>query len=454
MNISIFGLGYVGCVSLGCLAQNGHQVIGVDINKNKVDLINSGKPTIIEAEIDRIISEQHSAGNISATTEAAQAVLQSEISIIAVGTPSTEKGHLNLQYIFNVAERIGTALKQKDDFHIIALRSTVMPGSCDKIADILQKFSGKKRNEGFAVVDNPEFLREGTAVKDYYHPPLTLIGSDNKEAAAKVAKLYEQLPAEIIITELKVAEIMKYVNNTYHALKISFGNEIGNISSELGIDSHEVMSIFCKDKQLNISPYYFKPGFAYGGSCLPKDLKGLQTLAHDLYVDVPVIDSIDKTNENQIARATKMIHKYWNKKLGFLGLSFKEGTDDLRNSPAVKIIESLLGKGADITIYDKNVNTTMLTGTNRDYVDARIPHLSKLLNPDLDQVIAESDVLIVNTKEKEFIEKLKLVQDKVIIDFVRLGDDFLYLKNYKGINWGNHTDGGAYISNEDTVILK
>ena len=452
MNISIFGLGYVGCVSLGCLAQNGHKVIGVDVNQNKVNLINSGKPTIIEAEIDRIISEQHASGNISATTAAAEAVFASEISIIAVGTPSTEKGHLNLQYIFNVAEHIGKTLQQKDGFHIVALRSTVMPGTCDKIADILQKFSGKKRNESFAVVDNPEFLREGTAVKDYYNPPLTLIGSDNKAAAAKVAKLYEQLPAEIIITDLKVAEIMKYVNNTYHALKISFGNEIGNICSELGIDSHEVMSIFCKDKQLNISSYYFKPGFAYGGSCLPKDLKGLQTLAHDLYVDVPVIDSIDKTNDNQIARATKMIHKYWNKKLGFLGLSFKEGTDDLRNSPSVRVIETLLGKGADIIIYDKNVNTTMLTGTNKDYIDARIPHLSKLLSPDLDCVIENSDVLIVNTKEKEFIEKLKSVKDKVIIDFVRLGDEFLKLPDYVGINWGKNLDDGAYISNEDTVI--
>ena len=454
MNISIFGLGYVGCVSLGCLAQNGHRVIGVDVNQNKVDLINSGKPTIIEAEIDKIISEQHVAGKISATTVASEAVLQSEISIIAVGTPSTEKGHLNLQYIFNVAERIGKALQEKEEFHIVALRSTVMPGTCDKIADILQKFSGKKRNEGFAVVDNPEFLREGTAVLDYYNPPLTLIGSDNKQAAEKVAKLYEQLPAEIIISDLKVAEIMKYVNNTFHALKISFGNEIGNICSELGIDSHEVMNIFCKDKQLNISPYYFKPGFAYGGSCLPKDLKGLQTLAHDLYVDVPVIDSIDKTNDNQIARATKMIHKYWNKKLGFLGLSFKEGTDDLRNSPAVRVIESLLGKGADITIYDKNVNTTMLTGTNKDYIDARIPHLSKLLSSDLDDVIKNSDVLIVNTREKEFVEKLKPVRDKIIIDFVRLGDDFLNLKNYTGINWGRNLDAGTYISSEDTVLAK
>lgn len=452
MNISIFGLGYVGCVSLGCLAQNGHTVVGVDVNQNKIDLINSGKPTIIEADIDRIIGEQFELGRISATSDSIQAVLDSEISIIAVGTPSSEKGHLNLQYIFNVASNIGEAISQKSSFHIVALRSTVMPGTCDKIADIIEKTSGKKRNVSFAVVDNPEFLREGTAVKDYYNPPLTLIGSDNIEAANKMAELYVDLPGEIVISDLKVAEIMKYVNNTYHALKISFANEVGNICSELDIDSHEVMNIFCKDKQLNISPYYFKPGFAYGGSCLPKDLKGLQTLAHDLYVDTPVIHSIDKTNEIQIARATKMLYRYWNKKLGFLGLSFKAGTDDLRNSPAVRVIESLLGKGSDVKIFDRNVNATMLTGTNKDYVDARIPHLSKLLIEDLDELVESSDVLIVNTKEREFVDKLTSVKGKIIIDFVRLGDEFLEYENYSGINWGKKANSGKYISSEDTVI--
>jgi len=303
MKISIFGLGYVGCVSLGCLAKNGHHVIGVDTNQAKVDQINSGRATIIEKDVDKIIAEQRMAGRISATTDNMLAVKGSDISIIAVGTPSTDKGHLNLQYIFKVAENIGEALKHKNTFHIIAIRSTIMPGTCDKFAEIVEYNSGKKRNEDFALVDNPEFLREGTAVKDYYNPPLTLIGSDNVKAAEKVAELYRQLPAEIIITDLKIAEIMKYINNTYHALKISFSNEIGNICSELGIDSHEVMDIFCKDKQLNISPYYFKPGFAYGGSCLPKDLKGLQTLAHDLYIDVPVIDGISKTSDSACYQA-------------------------------------------------------------------------------------------------------------------------------------------------------
>jgi GDP-mannose 6-dehydrogenase len=435
MNISIFGLGYVGCVSLGCLAKNGHNVIGVDISQVKVDQINSGHATIIEKDIDRIMCEQKAAGRIIATTETHIAVTGSDISIVAVGTPSTDKGHLNLQHIFQVADNIGEALKLKNTFHIIAVRSTIMPGACDKFAGIVAKVSGKKRNVDFAIVDNPEFLREGTAVSDYFNPPLTLIGSDNKDAAEKVADLYRQLPGEIIITSLKVAEIMKYINNTFHALKISFSNEVGNICSEVGIDSHEVMDIFCKDKQLNISTYYFKPGFAYGGSCLPKDLKGLQTLAHDLYIDVPVIDSIHKANDLQIQRAIKLIYKYWDKKLGFLGLSFKAGTDDLRNSPAVSVIEALLGKGCDLAIYDKNINLAVLTGKNKEYINSRIPHLSNLLTNDPVKLIKDCDVIIINTKEPEFLKLIENFYDKTIIDFVRLDESLLSKKNYIGINW-------------------
>jgi len=435
MKISIFGLGYVGCVSLGCLAKNGHYVIGVDTNPTKVEQINSGRATIIEKDVDTIIAEQRLSGHISATTDIQLAIKGSDISIIAVGTPSTDKGHLNLQYIFKVAENIGEALQHKDSFHIIAIRSTIMPGTCDKFAAIVESISGKKRNEDFAIVDNPEFLREGTAVLDYYNPPLTLIGSDNLKAAEKIAELYRQLPGEILITDLKIAEIMKYINNSYHALKISFGNEIGNICSELGIDSHKVMDIFCKDKQLNISPYYFKPGFAYGGSCLPKDLKGLQTLAHDLYIDVPVIDGINKTNDLQIQRAIKLIYKYWDKKLGFLGLSFKAGTDDLRNSPTVSIIEALLGKGCDIVIYDKNINIAMLTGTNKEYIDSRIPHLSSLLVSDPSELINNCDIIVINTKEPEFVKLVSDLDNKIIIDFVRLNEAIISKSNYIGINW-------------------
>lgn len=436
MNISIFGLGYVGCVSLGCLARNGHSVIGVDVSETKVKQINSGLPTIIEKDIDIIIQEEHIKGRISATTDYKEAILKTDISIIAVGTPSSQTGHLNLSYIFKVAENFGNVLKDKKEFHVIAIRSTVLPGTSAKFAEIVEQHSGKKRNVDFAMVSNPEFLREGTAVYDYYHPPITLLGSEHPVAAEKCASLYRQLPAEVIITDVKVAELMKYVNNTFHAMKVSFANEIGNICSALEIDSHKVMEIFCSDKELNISPYYFKPGFAFGGSCLPKDLKGLQTLAHDHYVKTPLIESIDKTNDLQVTRAVEIIQQTKKRKLGFLGLSFKAGTDDLRNSPAVTLIETLLGKGYDIAIYDKNVHLSKLTGTNKEYIDTHIPHLSRLMKSQINELLADAEVIIVNNREKEYIDTLlELETGQPIIDMVRLPDPIRQKKNYKGINW-------------------
>jgi GDP-mannose 6-dehydrogenase len=435
MNISIFGLGYVGCVSLGCLAKNGHRVTGVDVNQIKIDQINMGKPTIIEKDIDVIIREQHQNKRISATSDYIKAILETELSIIAVGTPSTPQGHLNLSYIFKVAGNIGEVLKNKNDFHIIAIRSTIMPGTCEKFAEIIEKTSGKKKDIDFAVLANPEFLREGSAVHDYFNPPVTFIGGSHKKAADKLAGLYKDLPGETIITDIKVVEIMKYINNTFHALKISFANEIGNICKALGIDSHKVMDLFVKDKQLNISPYYFKPGFAYGGSCLPKDLKGLQTLAHDHYIKAPVIENIDKTNSLQIERVIEYLSSFKNKKLGFLGLSFKAGTDDLRNSPAVTVIESMLGKGFSISIYDKNVSISDLTGTNKEYINEHIPHLTKLMLDDIQQLISDSDVIIVSTKEKEFIHVLQTINEKQIVDLVHLGDEIKAKPNYYGINW-------------------
>lgn len=436
MNISIFGLGYVGCVSLGCLARNGHNIIGVDVSETKVRQINNGLPTIIEKDIDIIIQEEHLKGSISATTDFEKAVRDTEISIVAVGTPSTANGHLNLNYIFKVVENIGEAIKNKSNFHIVAIRSTVLPGTAKKCADLIEEISGKKRDVDFSVVSNPEFLREGTAVQDYFNPPLTLIGSSNPAAAEKIASLYNQLPAKVIITDIEVAEIMKYVNNTFHALKISFANEVGNICSALKIDSHKVMEIFCMDQVLNISPYYLKPGFAYGGSCLPKDLKGLQTLAHDHYVDVPLIQSIDKTNQIQINRAIDKIIESGKSKLAFLGLSFKQGTDDLRNSPAVSVIETIIGKGYEVDIYDKNVQLSKLTGTNKEYIDRHIPHLSKLLVTDLNKLIDEAEIIVINNREKEYVDALlETESNAIIIDMVRLPEPIRKRKGYVGINW-------------------
>lgn len=437
MNISIFGLGYVGCVGAACLAKLGHHVIGNDVSENKVKLINQGKPTIIEVEIDDLIKEGHDKGLIEATMDYHYAVHNSEVSFIVVGTPSSKEGHLNLNYIYGVAKQIGEAMKDKNDFHIVAIRSTVLPGTNQKVGEIIAEASGKERGRDFTVVSNPEFLREGTSVQDYMNPPLTLIGTDSEVAEAKFREIYKNIPGEFICTDIKVAEMMKYVNNSFHALKIVFGNEVGNICKALDIDSHKVMEIFCKDKQLNISPYYFKPGFAYGGSCLPKDSKALRTLAHDLYVDVPVLNAIDPSNENQKKIAVDIIESKGRRKVGILGLSFKAGTDDLRNSPIVDVAETLYGKGYDIHIYDKNVKVSQLTGTNADFIAAKLPHLHQIITDDLDAVCNECDVLVITNKEKEFAEVPVKYPHKCIVDLVRQFRDLDYDGNYEGISWGN-----------------
>lgn len=443
MNISIFGLGYVGCVGAACLAKLGHKVVGVDVNENKVRLMNEGKPTIIEEGIAELCQEAHDKGLMSATTVAAEGIAQTEVSFIVVGTPSSPEGHLNLNYIYTVAGRIGRALKEKKErgeltyLHLVAIRSTVLPGTNKKVGEIIEQEGGLKRGEDFTVVSNPEFLREGTSVEDYFNPPLTLVGTDSEYAEKVFREMYKDINAEFICTDIKVAEMMKYVNNTYHALKIVFGNEVGNICKGLDIDSHKVMEIFCKDKQLNISPYYFKPGFAYGGSCLPKDMKALKTLAHDQYIDVPVIESIFQSNENQKKRAVQIIMNQGQRKVGILGLSFKAGTDDLRCSPIVDVVEHLLGKGFEIRIYDKNVKVSELTGTNKDFIMAKIPHLQHFVTADLDEVCRESDVLVVTNKEKEFADVLKKYPGKTIIDLVRQWKEVDYDGKYEGISWGD-----------------
>lgn len=437
MDISMFGLGYVGCVGAACLAKLGHHVIGNDISENKVSLLNQGKPTIIEADIDTLCKEGHKKGLIEATMDYHYAVHNSEISFIVVGTPSSKEGHLNLNYIYDVARQIGKAMTDKADFHIISIRSTVLPGTNEKVGKIIEEASGKSRGKDFTVVSNPEFLREGTAVQDYMTPPLTLIGTDSEMAEAKFRELYKDIPGEFISTDIKVAEIIKYVDNTYHGLKIVFANEVGNICKALGIDSHKVMDIFCKDKQLNISSYYFKPGFAYGGSCLPKDSKALRTLAHDLYVDVPVINAINPSNEQQKKNALEIIESKGKKKVGILGLSFKAGTDDLRCSPMVDVAESLLGKGYEICIYDKNVRISQLTGTNADFIAAKLPHLHEIITDDLDKVCSECDVLVVTNKEKEFENVPEKYPHKVIVDLVRQYKELDYEGNYEGISWAN-----------------
>ena len=434
MKISIFGLGYVGCVSIACLAENGHHVMGVDVMPHKNDLINSGKATIIEKDIDALIENNWKAGRISSTLDFQEAVRETEVSIICVGTPSDVNGHLNLNAIYETAAQIGKALKNKNEFHIAVIRSTVLPGTNQKVGEIIAENSGKKRNKDFAVISNPEFLREGSAVKDYYNPPVTVIGTENEFAAERMIEMYKGINAPIEQTSIEIAELIKYVNNSFHALKVSFANEVGNICKKMNIDSHKLMNLFCMDKQLNLSSYYLKPGFAFGGSCLPKDLKAFNTMAHDFYLESPVLSSILDSNQNQKNQAMKMVLDQNTRKVGILGLSFKKGTDDLRYSPVVELAENLLGKGYSISIYDQNVNVSKLSGTNKVYIDKHIPHLSELITDDLEKVIGDSETIIISHDEPEFKDINTKYPDKHFIDLVKIKDN-KKTANYEGICW-------------------
>jgi len=434
MNISVFGLGYVGCVSLACLAENGHNVYGVDVATHKNELINGGKATIIEKDIDDLISRNWDLGRISATDDSLAAVMKTEISIICVGTPSNINGHLDLSAIFETAAQIGKALKEKDSFHIVTIRSTVLPGTNKKVGDILEKESGKTRNKNFAVVSNPEFLREGSAVSDYYNPAVTVVGTDNPFAAEKLTEMYDGINAPIEETSIEIAELIKYVNNSFHALKVSFANEVGNICKKMDIDSHKLMQLFCMDHQLNLSSYYLKPGFAFGGSCLPKDVTAFKNMAHDFYLESPVLKSIMESNENQKKQALKLVLDQNTRKIGILGLSFKRGTDDLRYSPIVELAENLLGKGCSIRIYDRNVNISKLSGTNKVYIDEHIPHLSELVSDDLESVVKNSETVIISHNEPEFKDIDKKYPNVQFIDLVKIKAG-RSAGNYDGICW-------------------
>lgn len=436
MNISIFGLGYVGCVATGCLAQQGHRVIGVDPQPTKVDFINQGKPTIIEAGIAEIMAAQHAAGRISATLTAAEAIAATEVSFICVGTPSTPNGHLDLSAISAVAAEIGTALRDKPGRHVIAVRSTVLPGTREKVIEILARTSGRKPGEDFAVVSNPEFLREGTSVADFLKPPYTLIGSDCAWAAEIMQAVYQGIEAPFITTEPKVAELMKYVCNSFHALKITFANEVGNICKKLEIDSHQLMDVFCRDTKLNISKAYLKPGFAYGGSCLPKDLRALRTIAHDHYLQTPVLEAIERSNEFQKEMVFKRILEFGMQNVGFIGLAFKAGTDDLRDSPTIDVIERLLGKGLNLRIYDPHVHVSQLTGANREFILKRIPFISRFITDNIVDTVRGSDLVVIVNQSPDLEKTLaENAGGKSIYDLTGLRSVASNNARYSGISW-------------------
>ena len=437
MKVSVFGLGYVGTVSAGCLAHDGHEVIGVDPVQTKVDLINSGKSPIIEVEIGEIIASNVKSGRLRATSDPVEAIRETELSFVCVGTPSQANGNLDFGYIRRICEQIGGTLKHKAERHTVVIRSTILPGTMHKIViPVLEEFSGKKAGVDFGVCHNPEFLREGSAVRDFNAPPKTVIGELDQPSGEILARLYGKLDAPLIRTDLETAAMVKYVDNSWHALKIGFANEIGNLCKSFALDSHEVMKIFCHDKKLNISAAYLLPGFAFGGSCLPKDLRALsyQAKMHDL--DLPILTSILPSNEMQVSRGLQLIMEKGHKQVGILGFSFKAGTDDLRESPMIEVIERLLGKGHDLRIYDKNVNVASLVGANRDFILNRIPHISRLMVKDVEAVLEHAQTVVIGNKDIEFKDvPTRLREGQRLVDFVRISDQRSGNGKYDGICW-------------------
>ena len=422
MNVSVFGLGYVGSVSAASFAADGHTVVGVDVNPDKVASLNEGRSPIVEKGLDELIRDNTANGRLRATTSTKEAVDATDLSLICVGTPSRKNGSLDLAYLERVCEQIGEALQDKPDYHVVVVRSTVLPGTTHGVViPALERTSGKKYGIGFGVTVNPEFLREGTAIQDFRHPPMTLVGHNYRSDAEPTESLYTKVEADLVTTSIRTAEMIKYASNTWHALKVCFANEVGNLCKRLDIDSHEVMDIFCRDEKLNLSSYYMKPGFAFGGSCLPKDVRAMQYRAKEVDLDMPVIQSILGSNQLQIQHAIEMIADTGKKRIGLLGFSFKAGTDDLRESPIVILAEALLGKGYSLCIYDKNVSIARLVGANKDYINKQIPHLSSLLTESIDEVIEKSDVLVVGNGSPEFADALKRTRpDQQIIDLFRV----------------------------------
>ncbi|MHC4625793.1 MAG: nucleotide sugar dehydrogenase [Planctomycetota bacterium] len=435
--ISIFGLGYVGTVCSACFAQEGHCVIGVDVNKDKVDIINSGRSPIIEKDLESLITKSVKEGRLRATTDSREAILKSDVSLICVGTPSNNNGSLDLSYVQRVSRDIGKALMEKEDYHIVVMRSSALPGTVGStIIPILEETSCKKAAVAFGVAVNPEFLRESSSIYDFYNPPKTVVGSLKTSDADAVAELYKGLSAPLIQTSIEVAEMIKYVDNSFHALKVTFANEIGNICRALDVDSHAVMNIFCKDTKLNISPYYLKPGFAFGGSCLPKDVRALTHKANRLDINTPVLNAIIPSNQNQISVGLRRIMSLQKRKVGILGFAFKSGTDDLRESPMVELIESLLGKGYDIRVYDKSVSLAKLYGANKRFLEERIPHVSTLMVGTIDDILAHAEVIVIGNDASEFSNIFSLLRpDQHVIDLVRITENNICSAQYEGIAW-------------------
>ncbi len=438
MKLAIFGLGYVGTVTAACLARNGHQVVGVEVDPLKLARLREGQSPITEPGLLELVREVVATGHLRVTADPDEAVLASELTLVCVGTPSDPNGEVDLRYLRQVAQEIGSALRQKRDYHAVVVRSTMLPGTTEKeILPLLESQSRKQAGKDFGLCVNPAFLREGSSIKDFDQPPFTLIGELDGRSGDLLHSLYRQIDAPITRTDLRTAEMVKHVSNVWHALKVSFANEIGNFCKRLTIDSHRVMEIFAQDTKLNISPAYLKPGFAFGGSCLPKDVRAFLHRARSEHLAVPLLEAILPSNNSQVAVGVEMVLRSGKKRVGILGLSFKDNTDDLQESPLVWVTETLIGKGFDIRVYDADVSLSQLIGANRRYIEQTIPHIASLMCNDLEEVVRHGEVLVVGKRYPQFAQLVaSLDQGKIIVDLVRILHDPTGLRcQYHGICW-------------------
>jgi GDP-mannose 6-dehydrogenase len=420
MRISVFGLGYVGCVSAACLARDGHEVIGVDINPQKVELIKAGHSPIIEPGLDEVVREAVGAGRLQATLDGQTAVHNSDVSLICVGTPGNGNGSLRLDYVEDVGREIGLSLSAKSDYHVVVLRSTVLPGTVqNRLLPIFEQYSGKLAGVDFGMCMNPEFLRESSAIDDYYHPSYIVIGELDRRTGDIVEQMYEAVAAPVVRIPIQTAEMLKYANNAFHAMKVAFANEIGNLCKAHGIDGQQVMEIFCQDRQLNISPAYLKPGYAFGGSCLPKDLRALLYRAKEYDLDVQVLNAALASNQQQIERGIQLVESTGRKRVGVLGLSFKSGTDDVRESPIVPLVETLVGRGYQVSVYDEIVEPEKLIGANKAFLERELPHIASLMRRSIDEVVDQAEVVVVANSSRNFRQVSHMMRkDQVMIDLV------------------------------------
>ena len=437
MKISVFGLGYVGCVTAACLAQDEHYVIGVDVNEYKVNLLGSGHSPISEPGLDELLSSLIPTGRLRASLDSEAAVHNSDITLICVGTPSNHNGQINLLFIETVCREIGLALKSKNNYHVVVVRSTVLPGTLEKkLIPILEEHSQKRAGLDFGVCMNPEFLREGSAISDYYHPGYIIIGELDQLSGTVVEQMYQKVDAPITHTRIPVAESTKYVSNAYHALKIVFANEIGKLCKAHGVDGQEVMEIFCQDNHLNISKTYLKPGFAFGGSCLPKDVRALTYRAKERDVDVPVLNAIIQSNKLHIERAIELVENTGRHKVGILGLSFKQSTDDVRESPTVALVETLLGRGYEVVIYDEYVDPAKIIGANRIFLERELPHIASLMRPSVEEVVREVEVIVIANGSAGFQRVPQIMcKDQILIDLLGIAKGNCQKGEYEGICW-------------------